>query len=282
MLGWMDDEALARTLTTGRATYWSRSRQQYWVKGETSGHRQWVKEVRLDCDGDTLLVKVDQEGPACHTGDADLLRRRRAARPPMAEPRPPYVRTGRRARRLASAGSRPWPAAGLAGLDAVERRQRLRGVPLRDGITANALPRRRSSRALAFVVLACLGRAAGDARTGPPRGGRPRRCWPRSACSWRPSSLSVDAPRTASRTRSPSAGAGRASTARPGRGSGSRRRRGARRRGVPPPCAWCRPGPRWAAGTTPPGRPRTAAATARRSLDLWRASTRAATRPCRD
>ena len=69
MLGWMDDEALARTLTTGRATYWSRSRREYWVKGETSGHRQWVKEVRLDCDGDTLLVKVAQEGSACHTGD---------------------------------------------------------------------------------------------------------------------------------------------------------------------------------------------------------------------
>ena len=78
MVGWMDDEALARTLTTGRATYWSRSRGEYWVKGETSGHRQWVKEVRLDCDGDTLLVLVDQEGPACHTGtrtcfDADVL-----------------------------------------------------------------------------------------------------------------------------------------------------------------------------------------------------------------
>ncbi len=69
MVGWMDDEALHRTLTTGRATYWSRSRQEYWVKGETSGHRQWVKGVRLDCDGDTLLVTVDQEGPACHTGD---------------------------------------------------------------------------------------------------------------------------------------------------------------------------------------------------------------------
>jgi phosphoribosyl-AMP cyclohydrolase len=68
MLGWMDDEALHRTLTTGRGTFWSRSRQAYWVKGETSGNRQWVKEVRLDCDGDTLLVKVDQEGPACHTG----------------------------------------------------------------------------------------------------------------------------------------------------------------------------------------------------------------------
>jgi phosphoribosyl-AMP cyclohydrolase len=69
MVGWMDDEALHRTLTTGRATYWSRSRQEYWVKGETSGHRQWVRGVALDCDGDTLLVTVDQEGAACHTGD---------------------------------------------------------------------------------------------------------------------------------------------------------------------------------------------------------------------
>ena len=69
MLGWMDDEALHRTLTTGRSTFWSRSRQEYWVKGETSGHHQHVRSVRLDCDGDTLLVAVDQEGPACHTGD---------------------------------------------------------------------------------------------------------------------------------------------------------------------------------------------------------------------
>ena len=68
MLGWMDDEALRRTLTTGRGTYWSRSRGEYWVKGETSGHTQHVREVRLDCDGDTLLVLVDQTGPACHTG----------------------------------------------------------------------------------------------------------------------------------------------------------------------------------------------------------------------
>jgi phosphoribosyl-AMP cyclohydrolase len=68
MLAWMDDEALHRTLTTGRATYWSRSRQEYWVKGETSGNPQHVTEVRLDCDGDTLLVKVDQVGVACHTG----------------------------------------------------------------------------------------------------------------------------------------------------------------------------------------------------------------------
>jgi phosphoribosyl-AMP cyclohydrolase len=68
MVGWMDDEALHRTLTSGRATYWSRSRQDYWVKGETSGHVQYVKSVALDCDGDAVLVKVDQVGPACHTG----------------------------------------------------------------------------------------------------------------------------------------------------------------------------------------------------------------------
>ncbi len=68
MLGWMDAEALQRTLSEGRVTYWSRSRQEYWTKGETSGHVQRVVEVRLDCDGDTLLVKVEQTGPACHTG----------------------------------------------------------------------------------------------------------------------------------------------------------------------------------------------------------------------
>ena len=56
MLAWMDDEALHRTLTTGRATYWSRSRREYWVKGETSGHHQYVRSVALDCDGDALLV----------------------------------------------------------------------------------------------------------------------------------------------------------------------------------------------------------------------------------
>jgi phosphoribosyl-AMP cyclohydrolase len=68
MLAWMDDEALHRTLTTGRATYWSRSRREYWVKGETSGHHQYVRSVALDCDGDAVLVSVDQVGPACHTG----------------------------------------------------------------------------------------------------------------------------------------------------------------------------------------------------------------------
>lgn len=69
MMGWMDAEALRRTLTSGRVTFWSRSRQEYWRKGDTSGHIQLVKGARLDCDGDTLLITVDQVGAACHTGD---------------------------------------------------------------------------------------------------------------------------------------------------------------------------------------------------------------------
>lgn len=68
MLGYMDAEALRRTLTEGRVTFWSRSRQEYWRKGDTSGHRQYVKSAALDCDADTLLIEVDQVGAACHTG----------------------------------------------------------------------------------------------------------------------------------------------------------------------------------------------------------------------
>lgn len=79
MLGHMDAEALRRTLTEGRVTFWSRSRQEYWRKGDTSGHRQYVRGAALDCDGDALLVRVEQIGPACHTGaqscfDVDPLR----------------------------------------------------------------------------------------------------------------------------------------------------------------------------------------------------------------
>ena len=69
MLGWMDDEALDRTLTTGRVTFWSRSRGEYWRKGDTSGHVQHVRSVDLDCDGDAILVRVEQVGAACHTGE---------------------------------------------------------------------------------------------------------------------------------------------------------------------------------------------------------------------
>jgi len=69
MVAWMNDEALDLTLTTRKGTYFSRSRQRLWVKGETSGHVQHVHEVRLDCDGDTVLVTVDQTDGACHTGD---------------------------------------------------------------------------------------------------------------------------------------------------------------------------------------------------------------------
>lgn len=68
MLAWMNEEALRRTMTGGGVTYWSRSRQQLWRKGETSGHTQRLVEAWIDCDGDTLLLKVDQTGPACHTG----------------------------------------------------------------------------------------------------------------------------------------------------------------------------------------------------------------------
>ncbi|MDO0976808.1 phosphoribosyl-AMP cyclohydrolase [Mycolicibacterium frederiksbergense] len=78
MVAWMDDDALARTLETREATYFSRSRGEQWVKGATSGHTQYVRSVRLDCDGDSVLLEVDQVGVACHTGDhscfdADLL-----------------------------------------------------------------------------------------------------------------------------------------------------------------------------------------------------------------
>ena len=68
MLARVDAEALRRTLTSGRATYWSRSRQEHWRKGDTSGHIQVVREARLDCDGDAILLLVAQTGPACHTG----------------------------------------------------------------------------------------------------------------------------------------------------------------------------------------------------------------------
>jgi phosphoribosyl-AMP cyclohydrolase len=68
MVGYMDAEALRRTLTEGRVTFWSRSRSEYWRKGDTSGNRQYVRGAALDCDGDAVLVTVHQLGPACHTG----------------------------------------------------------------------------------------------------------------------------------------------------------------------------------------------------------------------
>lgn len=78
MMAWMDAEALRRTLTEGRVTFWSRSRGEYWRKGDTSGNVQYVRGARLDCDGDAVLITVDQVGAACHTGtrtcfDADDL-----------------------------------------------------------------------------------------------------------------------------------------------------------------------------------------------------------------
>lgn len=67
MMAWMNAEAIEKTLSTGRVTYWSRSRQAYWVKGETSGHTQSLVDFRVDCDRDCVLMIVRQEGPACHT-----------------------------------------------------------------------------------------------------------------------------------------------------------------------------------------------------------------------
>lgn len=68
MLAWMNQQALDLTIATKKATYWSRSRNRLWVKGETSGHFQFVKEIRYDCDADALLLLVEQQGAACHTG----------------------------------------------------------------------------------------------------------------------------------------------------------------------------------------------------------------------
>jgi phosphoribosyl-AMP cyclohydrolase len=71
MMAWMNKDAVAETLTTGRVCYWSRSRQRLWRKGETSHQFQHLKEFRIDCDGDTILLQVEQEGAACHTGHRD-------------------------------------------------------------------------------------------------------------------------------------------------------------------------------------------------------------------
>ena len=79
MLAWMDAEALRRTIATRKATYWSRSRGRYWVKGESSGHHQAVVSVSIDCDGDTVLLGVEQTGPACHTGTRTCFTGRRIA-----------------------------------------------------------------------------------------------------------------------------------------------------------------------------------------------------------
>ena len=68
MMAWMNSEAVEKTLELGKTVFWSRSRQKYWIKGETSGHVQIVKDVAFDCDGDTLLIQVDQTGAACHEG----------------------------------------------------------------------------------------------------------------------------------------------------------------------------------------------------------------------
>lgn len=79
MLAWMNEEALRRTIREGRVTFWSRSRQEYWRKGDTSGHKQFVREISHDCDSDTLLIQVEQVGAACHTGERSCFDGRRIA-----------------------------------------------------------------------------------------------------------------------------------------------------------------------------------------------------------
>ncbi len=87
MMAWMNDESLRKTLETGRTWFWSRSRQEYWCKGETSGDRQYVREASYDCDGDTLLFVVEQEGNgACHTGEYSCFFRRFGADESTASP----------------------------------------------------------------------------------------------------------------------------------------------------------------------------------------------------
>lgn len=76
MLAYMDKKALEKTIETGTSWFWSRSRKSYWNKGETSGHFQYVKEISVDCDGDTILLKVEQIGAACHTGNRSCFYRK--------------------------------------------------------------------------------------------------------------------------------------------------------------------------------------------------------------
>jgi phosphoribosyl-ATP pyrophosphohydrolase/phosphoribosyl-AMP cyclohydrolase len=75
MLAYMNAESLAKTLETGRATFWSRRRKKLWMKGETSGNSQYVREIKYDCDGDAILLLVDPAGPACHTGEVSCFYR---------------------------------------------------------------------------------------------------------------------------------------------------------------------------------------------------------------
>jgi phosphoribosyl-AMP cyclohydrolase len=89
MLAWMNEASLRKTLETGRTWFWSRSRQEYWCKGETSGDRQWVRQVSYDCDGDTLLIVVDQEGAgACHTGERSCFYRAFGSSDSVTSPHP--------------------------------------------------------------------------------------------------------------------------------------------------------------------------------------------------
>ncbi|MFT3914397.1 MAG: phosphoribosyl-AMP cyclohydrolase [Anaeromyxobacteraceae bacterium] len=115
MVAWANAEALRMTVETGKATYWSRSRRALWVKGDTSGHFQAVRELALDCDGDTVLYRVAQTGPACHTGERSCFFERQelpwqtSASSPSSGPRSSRARPTARRRRATPASSSTTP-----------------------------------------------------------------------------------------------------------------------------------------------------------------------------
>ena len=111
MLAWVDEEALRRTRETGEAWFWSRSRQEYWHKGATSGNTLAVVEVRVDCDGDAILLRVDPAGPACHTGRSRASRRGSGVSSPSVRPHGPRGRTSQ----ACSSGRRQGRAEGGGG-----------------------------------------------------------------------------------------------------------------------------------------------------------------------
>ncbi len=147
MLGWMDAEALRRTLGEGRVTFWSRSRQEYWRKGDTSGHIQLVRGARLDCDGDAVLVTVEQVGPGMPHRHPHVLRRRR----PDARARPRGCRVMRRARLLAVVA-----AVAVGALGVISSTQTWLWVMLEDGGSALAVPGASAIAVLAPLSLAVL------------------------------------------------------------------------------------------------------------------------------
>ena len=269
MLGWMDDEALARTLATGRATYWSRSRGEYWAKGETSGHRQWVRGGQPRLRRRHRAAPGRPGGPGLPHRHAHLLRRR-----PGLGDRTPTARRMADGRRLFG----PAVLAGLvgSGLARARRRQavgraRTAGPARRSSTTPAATSRwpRRSAWSASPAGASCSSPAAGYAAWSPSWARWSRSAWSSTAVLGRSSAL--DSARARHRRPRPHA--------RPGRTSpgwwwvGPRRLAVAGPRGVGARRAVLRrAGPRWAAGTTrPPARRRPQDPADMEDVDLWRA-----------